>query len=119
MNEAGHEQRALDVERSIVDLGDPSTKPYICSLVIEGYWGAAFHWIVVGCIRKHQWYTDSYLGLAKKLKGLGAADIAILWSTLEGLRTNGWYTYQATPTQVTQVTQAQQAWQAIRDWATI
>ena len=115
MNEASHEQRALDVERSIFDLGDPSAKPYICALVIEGYWGAAFHWIVVGYIRKYQWRTDSHLGLAKKLNSLGAADIAILWSTLEGLRANGWYTYQATPTQVAQ---AQQAWQAIRDWAT-
>lgn len=115
MNEAGHQQRALDVERSLQDLGDPVTKPYISAMAIEGYWGAAFHWIVVGGMRKHSWHTDSHQGLVKQLKALGEAGIAAHWGKLELLRTGGWYTYQASPTQVSE---AQTAWQAIRAWAT-
>jgi|GEM_PF-1380543 predicted nucleotidyltransferase len=34
MNEAGHEQRAIDIERSIHDLGDPAVKPYNCAMLI-------------------------------------------------------------------------------------
>lgn len=111
MNEAGHRQRALDVERSIQDLGDPVVKPYITAMAIEGYWGASFHWFVVGCVRKHAWHTDNHQGLVKNLKTLGEVSIAAHWTTLERLRTAGWYTYQADPTHVSE---AQSAWQAIQ-----
>jgi hypothetical protein len=114
MNETAHQQRALDLEQSIVDLGDPATKPYICALAIEGYWGAAFHWIVVGCIRKHQWHTDSHAGLVAHLKGLGETAVATHWTTLERLRSNGFYTYQAT---AQAVAAARQEWQEVRTWA--
>ncbi len=77
MNEAGHQQRALDMEQSISDLGDPAAKPYVCAMAIEGYWGAAFHWIVVGCIRKHSWHTDSHSGLVARLKALGETTVAV------------------------------------------
>ncbi|HLY30575.1 MAG TPA: hypothetical protein VKQ36_06080 [Ktedonobacterales bacterium] len=43
MNEAGHRQRALDIEQTIADLGDPAVKPHICAVLIESYWGASFH----------------------------------------------------------------------------
>ncbi|HKV84611.1 MAG TPA: hypothetical protein VJN88_08645, partial [Ktedonobacterales bacterium] len=64
---------------------------------------------------KHNWHTDSHQGLARKLTSLGEADVSAHWGKLEQLRTGGWYTYQANPTQVHE---AQSAWQAIRDWAT-
>jgi hypothetical protein len=115
MNEAGHQQRAQDIERSVQDLGDPAAKPYICAMALEGYWGAAFHWIVAGCMRKHNWHTDSHQGLVRKLTGLGEASIATHWATLERLWTSGWYTYQATSIQVAE---AQNAWHEIRTWAT-
>jgi len=115
MHEAGHQQRALDIERAIDDLGDPVAKPYICPVSIESYWGAAFHWIVVGCIRKHAWHTDSHAGLVKRLKQLNEAQIAAHWETLERLRTGGWYTYQAG---VPEVAEAEQCWKSIQIWAT-
>jgi hypothetical protein len=113
--EAGHQQRALDVERTLQDLGDPIIKPYISAMAIEGYWGASFHWIVVGCMRKHAWHTDNDQGLARKLTNLGEVGISAHWGKLEQLRTGGWYTYQADPSRVSE---AETAWQAIRAWAT-
>jgi len=111
MNEAGHRQRALDNEQAVADLGDPATKSYICALAIEAYWGAAFHWIVVGCMRKHAWHMDSHLGLFRRLNGLGELTIATAWNDLEQIRNNGWYSYSATPAQVAE---AQVKWQDIR-----
>jgi len=115
MNEAGHQQRALDIEGAIQILGDPAAKPSICPVLIESYWGAAFHWIVVGCMRKHAWHTDSHGGLSKRLTQLGEPTVAAAWDRLETLRTGGWYTYQAG---VNQVAEAKQRWQEIRIWAT-
>lgn len=114
MNEAGHQQRALDMEQSITDLGDPAAKPYVCAMAIEGYWGAAFHWIVVGCIRKHGWHTDSHAGLVAHLRALGESTVAAHWSTLERLRSSAWYTYQATPQAVSD---ALAEWREVRAWA--
>ena len=68
-----------------------------------------------GCMRKHNWHTDSHQGLVRKLTSLGEASIATHWATLERLRTSGWYTYQATSIQVAE---ARNAWQVIRTWAT-
>ncbi|HLY32747.1 MAG TPA: hypothetical protein VKQ36_17115 [Ktedonobacterales bacterium] len=115
MNEAGHQQRALNIERSLQDLGDPVTHPHNHSVLIECYWGAAFHWIVVGCMRKHQWHTDSHAGLVGRLKQLGEAQVAADWGQLETLRTGGWYTYQDS---LADVQAAEQCWQRIRSWAT-
>ncbi len=115
MNEAGHRQRALDIEQTIADLGDPAARPHICAVLIESYWGASFHWIIVGCMGKHTWHTDSHPGLVRHLTTLGEPAIATEWTTLERLRTNGWYTYQAT---LAEVAQAKTSWQVIRDWAT-
>jgi hypothetical protein len=115
MNEAGHQQRALDTEKAAADLGDPAAKPYICALAVEAYWGASFHWLVVGCMRKHGGHTDSHLGLVRNLTRLGEAAIAQTWATVERLRNNAWYSYKSTPTEVTE---AAALWRQIRAWAT-
>ena len=114
MNEAGHQQRAFDIERAIGDLGDPAAKQYICPVLIESFWGAAFHWIVVGCIRKHAWHTDSHAGLVKRLKQLNEDQVAVDWDKLETLRTGGWYTYQAG---TAEVVEAELCCRNIRTWA--
>jgi len=115
MNEAGHRQRALDVEHVIADLGDPAAKPYICAVLIESYWGAALHWLVVGCMIKHNWHTDSPPASCASWPRWAETTVATHWATLERLRTNGWYSYQAN---VAEVAQAQVAWRAICVWAT-
>ncbi|HLY30576.1 MAG TPA: hypothetical protein VKQ36_06085 [Ktedonobacterales bacterium] len=66
-------------------------------------------------MRKHTWHTDSHPGLVRHLTALGETAIATEWTALERLRTNGWYTYQAT---LAEVTQAKASWQVIRDRAT-
>jgi len=60
MNKAGHRERALDTGQALRGLGDPTTKPYICALAVEAYWGAAFHWLVAGCMRKLGLHTDNH-----------------------------------------------------------
>jgi hypothetical protein len=115
MNEAGHRQRAVDTEQALRDLGDPTTRPYISALAVEANWGAAFHWLVVGCMRKHGWHTDKHQGLVRGLTNLGEATTAQDWATLERLRVAAWYGYQATPAQVAE---AEARWQQIRAWAT-
>jgi hypothetical protein len=49
----GHQAKALRIERAIGKLGDPATTPDDRGLLIESYWGAAFHWTADGCKCKH------------------------------------------------------------------
>ncbi len=41
-----HQQAAEDIEKTILPLQATS---YAARVVIEGAWGAAFHWIAFGC----------------------------------------------------------------------
>lgn len=114
MNEVGHRQRALDIEQSVADLGDPTAKPYICALAIAGYWSASFHWIIVGCMRKYNWHTDMEAELVHRLHALDEPQIASDWSVLDLCQMNAWSASQVTPVEVMY---AKNRWQRIRDWA--
>ena len=51
MKADGHRQHAESLERAIaLAKSDPATSVAI----IENAWGAAYHWISYGCIRKYQ-----------------------------------------------------------------
>lgn len=71
-----HRQAAEDIERSIVDMGDPATKPYLARSVIELYWGAAFHWIACGTQRKHGKHKENHTKLARYLRDVGEPVVA-------------------------------------------
>ncbi|MEO7002765.1 MAG: hypothetical protein ABI274_13360 [Ktedonobacterales bacterium] len=114
MNEACHRQRALDIEQSVADLGNPSATPHICALAIEGYWGASFRWIVVGCIRKHTWHTVMEAELVHRLHALDEPQVASDWSVLELCQMNARSASQVTPVDVMY---AKKRWQRIRHWA--
>jgi len=51
-----HRQAAEDIEKTILPL---QTASYAARVVIEGAWGAAFHWIAFGCETKHQNHQES------------------------------------------------------------
>ena len=63
-----HRKAAEDLEKSFLSL---ERAPYTARLVIEGAWGAAFHWIAFGCQTKHQRHQESHARLGTFLRGQG------------------------------------------------
>lgn len=113
--EDAHRKAAEDIERTIADLGDPAVKPYISRSLIENYWGAAFHWIAVGCQRKHSKHKENHSHLGKFLRDLGELSVADWWDRLDERRRGGWYGHQTTDADVRTM---QGYWQDIKAWAT-
>ena len=83
-----HRQAAEDIERTILSL---QTAPYAARMIIEGAWGAAFHWIAFGCEIKHQSHRESHARLGSFLRSQGEGAVAELWENLERVRQGGWY----------------------------
>jgi len=63
-----HQQAAEDNEKTILPLQVAS---YAARVVIEGAWGAAFHWIAFGCEAKHQSHQESHARLGTFLRRQG------------------------------------------------
>lgn len=55
-----HHAKALRIEQSMTDLGDPTIKPHILEALIELSWAAAFQWIAVGCQQKHGKHKENH-----------------------------------------------------------
>lgn len=91
----GHRQAAEDIEKTVIPL---QSAPYAARVVIEGAWGAAFHWIAYGCATKHQKLQDSHTRLGRFLRHLGEEEVAEWWEDLERSRQGGWYGNNADPT---------------------
>lgn len=83
-----HHQAAVDIEKTILPL---QTLSYSARVVIEGAWGAAFHWIAFGCETKHQSHQESHARLGTFLRRQGEGAIAEWWENLEHIRHGGWY----------------------------
>ena len=107
-----HRDAAEDIEAAIAAL---IAAPRASRLVIEGAWGAAFHWIAFGCQTKHNVHQDSHAHLGTFLRGQGAKGTADNWERLDQARQGGWYGSRTDP-------QAQQnaldLLREIRTWAT-
>jgi hypothetical protein len=73
----GHEQHARQLEHAITLLGDPVTDPDIAISLIEHYWAAAFHWVAIGCQRKHERHKENHSQLGRYLRDLGEPAIDI------------------------------------------
>lgn len=110
-----HRQAALDIERLIADAGDPVIKPYIARGLFELYWGAAFHWIAVGCQATHSKHKEQHQNLARYLRDMGELQLAGYWETLESKRQGGWYGHHVA---LGDLEKARELWENIRTWAT-
>src|SRR5262245_53860597 len=110
-----HQQAALDIERSIDDLGDPAAKPWNARALIELYWSAAFHWVACGAQRKHGKHKGNHTKLTQYLNDLGEPGIGHNWEAMENGRRGGLYGHHTT---LTDVLNARRHWQDIRTWAT-
>ena len=71
-----HRQAAIDIEQTITDLGDPASKPHISRLLIEAYWGSAFHWIAFACQQKHGKHKENHTQLARFLRDMSELEVA-------------------------------------------
>jgi hypothetical protein len=107
----GHEQHAHQLEHAITVLGDPAADPDVGISLIENYWAASFHWIAVGCQKKHGRHKENHTQLAKYL---GELAIGAHWDNLEGARQGAMYAYG---TSLADISRAHDDWQAIRTWA--
>ena len=83
-----HRQAAEDIEKTILPL---QTASYAARVVIEGAWGAAFHWIAFGCETKHQNHQESHARLGTFLRRHGEGAVAEWWEDIDRIRQGGWY----------------------------
>lgn len=85
---AAHRQAAEDNEQAVQALKGAA---YASRLIIEGAWGAAFHWIAFGCETKHQNHQESHARLGAFLRQQGERNVAEWWDDLDRVRQGGWY----------------------------
>lgn len=109
-----HRDAALDIEDTLARMSDPAAWPRANRMLIDGYWGASFHWIAYGCQQKYAKHKEKHSGLVAFLREIGEPDVAVWWEALENIRNAGWYGHQAEPDNVQK---AQARWQEIRSWA--
>jgi hypothetical protein len=109
-----HRARALGNEQAVTDLGDWVAKPYVRPTVVEGYWGAALHWVAYGCEMRYGRHKEREGGLVSFLRGLGESSVADRWRTVEAIRNEAWNTCDIPESAVQS---AHDEWQRIRAWA--
>lgn len=83
-----HRQAAEDIEATVIPL---QADERAARVVIEGAWGAAFHWFAYGCQTKYGKHRESHIRLGTYLRSLGEDEIAKRWEELERIRQGGWY----------------------------
>jgi hypothetical protein len=110
----GHREKALRLDQSIADLGDPTAKPHIVEALIELSWSAAFQWIAVGCQQKHGKHKENHTHLVSYLNDMGEPQISQAWDALEKVRAGGFYGSHAT---LENAARARQLLHEVRTWA--
>lgn len=81
-----HRRAAEDIEKTILPLQATS---YAARVIIEGAWGAAFHWIAFGCETKHQSHQESHARLGTFLRRQGEEAVAEWWEEIDRVRQGG------------------------------
>src|SRR3954454_16035041 len=75
-------------------------EPHAARIVIEGAWGAAFHWIAFGCETKHHVHQESHARLGTFLRRHGEGAVAEWWEEIDRIRKGGWYGKSPEPERV-------------------
>jgi hypothetical protein len=109
-----HRAAAEDIEMVLPDLERSAAGPRANRMLIEGYWGATFHWIAFGCQQKHRKHKENHSKLFTYLRDIGEPAIGEKWQGLEQIRSGGWYGYHAA---ADDVLEARKRWEEIRTWA--
>ena len=93
----GHRSAAENIEATIALV---STSPRAARLIIEGAWGAAFHWTAFGCDTKHGKHQEIHARLGTFLRSQGETMVADAWEQLDRIRQGGWYGSEPDSTKV-------------------
>lgn len=86
MRADGHRTAAEDIERSLALLGDPAALPFIRRLLIEAYFGSAFHWIAYGMQNAHGKHKENHSKLPTYLDSFGEHQMSQSWQQLESIK---------------------------------
>lgn len=89
-----HRSAAEDIESAMAAL---VAMPRATRLIIEGAWGASFHWIAYGCATKHGKHQESHAHLGTFSRTQGESTTADNWERLERFRQGGWYGSKTDP----------------------
>ncbi len=114
MKADAHRQAAEELEVVMPDLLNSAVGLRANRLLIEAYWGAAFHWIAFGCQQKHGKHKEKHEGLFKFLNDIGESQIADNWRSIDDARRGGFYGHHISDTDRQT---AHRLWQEIRTWA--
>jgi len=109
-----HRQAAQDLEDTLARMSDPAQWSRANRLLIDGYWGAAFHWIAFGCQQKYGKHKEKHSSLVTFLRDMGEPTISARWETLENTRNGGSYGHH---TDIEDVEEARRLYEEIRAWA--
>lgn len=114
MKAEDHRQAAEDIEAVLPDLTASAAGSRANRVLIESYYGAAFHWIALKCQTQYGKHKENHTKLVSYLRDLGEPAVAERWRVLEEIRNGGWYGHQNLNADLAQ---AQALWQEIRQWA--
>ena len=89
-----HRVAEEDIDATIATLG---ASPRASRLIIEGAWGAAFHWIAFACQTKHGKHQESHARLGTFMRSQGEKSAADNWERLDQIRQGGWYGSKTDP----------------------
>lgn len=109
---ANHRKAAEDIEGTLIPLQAIARSERV---VVEGAWGAAFHWIAFGCETKYQQHQNNHTRLGRFLRSFGEYTVADWWERLDTVRQGGWYGGDPV---VSHVQEALTLLEHIRLWAT-
>ena len=106
-----HRQAAEDIEATVTAI---QQDPRAARMVIEGCWGAVFHWIAYGTQTKHGQHHDHHSRLGSYLRQLGESTAATWWEGMDNTRQGGFYGQGNNPGDVAR---ALTFLRSIRTWA--
>ena len=84
-------------------------------MIIEGYFGSAFHWIAYKCDLAYGKHKNNHTKLVSFLNDVGEQEIAERWRVLEEIRNGSFYGHRHTSNDVAE---AERLWKEIKAWAT-
>jgi hypothetical protein len=114
MKAEDHRLAAEDIEAVLPDLTASTAGPRANRVLIETYYGSAFHWIAYKCQTQHGKHKENHSKLVTYLRDIGEPAVGEQWQVLEEIRNGGWYGHQHL---TGDVDQARDLWQEIRQWA--
>ncbi|HUY75845.1 MAG TPA: hypothetical protein VMV29_03685 [Ktedonobacterales bacterium] len=109
-----HRLAAEDIDATLPSLTASAAGERANRMIIEAYFGSAFHWIAFKSEQLYSKHKNNHSKLVSFLRDVGEPGIGDRWRVLEEIRNGSWYGHR----HITEdVTQAEAIWQEIHTWA--